>query len=143
MVSILGEEKLLYKSFPIDIAFIRGTYSDENGNITMEHEVASLESTSIAQAVRNSGGKVIVQVEKVVKNGCLDPKLVKIPGIYVDAVVVCEDMKDHEQCVGCEYDGSMTGDFSVPLSSLTYPKLSAKKIIGRRAAMELKSDSVV
>ena len=143
VVSILGEEKLLYKSFPIDIAFIRGTYSDENGNITMEHEVASLESTSIAQAVRNSGGKVIVQVEKVVKNGCLDPKLVKIPGIYVDAVVVCEDMKDHEQCVGCEYDGSMTGDFSVPLSSLTYPKLSAKKIIGRRAAMELKSDSVV
>lgn len=143
VVSILGEEKLLYKSFPIDIAFIRGTYSDENGNITMEHEVASLESTSIAQAVRNSGGKVIVQVEKVVKNGCLDPKLVKIPGIYVDAVVVCEDMKAHEQCVGCEYDGSMTGDFSVPLSSLTYPKLSAKKIIGRRAAMELKSDSVV
>lgn len=143
VVEILGEEKLLYKSFPLDIAFIRGTYSDENGNITMEHEVASLESTSIAQAVRNSGGKVIVQVEKVVKNGCLDPKLVKIPGIYVDAVVVCEDVKDHEQCVGCEYDGAMTGDFSVPLSSLSYPPLSAKKVIGRRAAMELKNDSVV
>ena len=62
VVSILGEEKLLYKSFPIDIAFIRGTYSDENGNITMEHEVASLESTSIALAFRNSGGKVFVQV---------------------------------------------------------------------------------
>lgn len=143
VVEILGEEKLLYKSFPLDIAFIRGTYSDENGNITMEHEVASLESTSIAQAVRNSGGKVIVQVEKVVKNGCLDPKLVKIPGIYVDAVVVCEDMKDHEQCVGCEYDGAMTGDFNVPLSSLSSPPLSAKKVIGRRAAMELKNDSVV
>lgn len=143
VVEILGEEKLLYKSFPLDIAFIRGTYSDENGNITMEHEVASLESTSIAQAVRNSGGKVIVQVEKVVKNGCLDPKLVKIPGIYVDAVVVCEDVKDHEQCVGCEYDGAMTGDFSVPLSSLSYPPLSAKKVIGHRAAMELKNDSVV
>ncbi len=143
VVNILGEEKLLYKAFPIDIGFIRGTYADENGNITMEHEVASLEATSIAQAVKNSGGKVIVQVEKVVENGCLDPKLVKVPGIYVDAVVVCEDPKDHEQCVGCEYDGSMTGDFRVPLSSLQYPKLSAKKVIGRRAAMELKENSVV
>lgn len=143
VVNILGEEKLLYKTFPIDIGFIRGTYADENGNITMEHEVASLEATSIAQAVKNSGGKVIVQVEKVVENGCLDPKLVKVPGIYVDAVVVCEDPKDHEQCVGCEYDGSMTGDFRVPLSSLQYPKLSAKKVIGRRAAMELKENSVV
>ena len=143
VVNILGEEKLLYKAFPIDIGFIRGTYADENGNITMEHEVASLEATSIAQAVKNSGGKVIVQVEKVVENGCLDPKLVKVPGIYVDALVVCEDPRDHEQCVGCEYDGSMTGDFRVPLSSLQYPKLSAKKVIGRRAAMELKENSVV
>lgn len=143
VVNILGEEKLLYKAFPIDIGFIRGTYADENGNITMEHEVASLEATSIAQAVKNSGGKVIVQVEKVVENGCLDPRLVKVPGIYVDAVVVCRDPKDHEQCVGCEYDGSMTGDFRVPLSSLQYPKLSAKKVIGRRAAMELKENSVV
>lgn len=143
VVNILGEEKLLYKSFPIQIAFIRGTYADENGNITMEHEVASLESTSIAQAVKNSGGKVIVQVEKVVENGCLDPKLVKIPGIYVDAVVICEDKQDHTQCVGCEYDGAMTGDFRVPLDSLSYPKLSAKKVIGRRAAMELQENSVV
>ena len=143
VVNICGEEKLLYKSFPIDICFIRGTYADEHGNITMEHEVASLEATSIAQAVRNSGGKVIVQVEKVVVNGCLDPKLVKIPGICVDAVVVCENKEDHEQCVGCEYDGSMTGDFRLPLSSLHYPELCAKKVIGRRAAMELKENSVV
>lgn len=143
VINIMGEEKLLYKAFPINIGFIRGSYADENGNVTVEREVASLECTSIAQAVKNSGGKVIVQVEKVVANGSLDPKLVKIPGIYVDAVVVCEDPKDHEQCVGCEYDGSMTGDFRVPVSSLHYPKLSAKKVIGRRAAMELKENSVV
>lgn len=143
VVHILGEEKLLYKAFPIQIGFIRGTYADEHGNVTLEHEVASLEATSIAQAVKNSHGKVIVQVEKVVENGTLDPKLVKIPGIYVDAVVIAEQKEDHEQCVGCEYDGSMTGDFRVPLSSLEYPALSAKKIIGRRAAMELTENTVV
>lgn len=50
----------------------------------------------------------------------------------MDAVVEAEDMKDHEQCVGCDYDGAMTGDFRIPLSSLEYPPLSAKKIIDQR-----------
>ncbi|MDR1875171.1 MAG: 3-oxoacid CoA-transferase [Synergistaceae bacterium] len=143
VVSILGQERLLYKPLAFNVAFIRGTYADENGNVTLEHEVASLEATSIAQATRNGGGKVVVQVEKVVANGSLDPRLVKIPGIYVDAIVVVQDRADHAQCVGCEYDGAMAGDFRVPLSSLTFPPLDAKKIIGRRAAMELTANTVV
>ncbi|MBM6939614.1 3-oxoacid CoA-transferase [Pseudoflavonifractor phocaeensis] len=143
VVEVCGQERLLYKAQHFDIGFIRGTYADENGNVTLEHEVASLEATSIAQAVKNCGGKVVVQVEKVVADGALDPKLVKIPGIYVDAIVVCENKEDHAQCVGCAYDGSMSGEFRVPLSSLEYPPLSAKKIIGRRAALELQPDKVV
>ncbi|MCI5562093.1 MAG: 3-oxoacid CoA-transferase [Intestinimonas massiliensis] len=143
VVEVLGEERLLYKALKFDIGFIRGSYADENGNVTLEHECCTLEATSIAQAVKNSGGKVVVQVEKVVQHGDLDPKLVKIPGIYVDAIVVCENKEDHAQCQGCEYDGAMTGDFHVPLGSLEYPPMSAKKIIGRRAAMELQPDKVV
>lgn len=143
VVDVLGEERLLYKAQKFDIGFIRGSYADENGNVTLEHECATTEATSIAQAVKNCGGKVVVQVEKVVQDGCVDPKLVKIPGIYVDALVICEDKEDHAQCQGCEYDGSMTGDFRVPLGSLAYPPMSAKKIIGRRAAMELEPDKVV
>lgn len=143
VIQIMGQERLLYRSIPIQVALIRGTYADEQGNVTLEREVASLEATSIAQAARNSGGIVIVQVEKLVKSGSLDPKLVKIPGIYVDVVVVAKEESEHEQCVGCKYDGSMTGDYRVPLDILDYPKLSAKKIIGRRAAMELKPGSVV
>lgn len=142
LISICGEEKLLYKAFPINICFIRGSYADETGNITVEREVASLEATAMAQAVKNSGGKVIVQVEKIVAEGSLDPRLVKIPRIYVDAVVVAEKA-DHEQCFGFEYDPSLTGEIKIPLDSLENPPLGAKKIIGRRAAMELKEDSVV
>ena len=141
LVNINEEERLLYKAFPIDIALIRATYSDEHGNITMEHECCTAEATAIAQAAKNSGGTVIVQVEKVVKH--VDPKLVKVPGIYVDAVVVTENKDNHAQCVGCEYDGSMTGDFQIPQGSLHYPSLSPKKIIGRRAAMELRKNSIV
>ena len=141
VVNICGEERLLYKAIPVDVALIRGTYADEQGNITMEHECCTAEATAIAQAAKNCGGKVIVQVEKVVQD--TDPKLVKIPGIYVDAVVVTQNKEHHTQCVRCDYDGSMTGDFRVPLGSLDYPSLSPKKIIGRRAAMELRENTIV
>ncbi|RDU24025.1 acyl CoA:acetate/3-ketoacid CoA transferase [Anaerosacchariphilus polymeriproducens] len=143
VVNILGEERLLYKSFPLNMGFLRGTYADEQGNISMDEEIATLEATAVAQAVKNSGGKVIVQVKKVVQNGTLDPKSVKIPGIYVDAVVIADSPENHQQCIGCDFDASMTGEYRIPLSGIRYPSLSPKKIIGRRAAMELTPNTIV
>lgn len=145
VIDVLGEEKLIYKTFPVDFALIRGTYADETGNITVEKEVASTEVTAIAQAVKNSGGKVIVQVEEVKEAGSLDPKLVKIPGIFVDAVVIAEDPKDHEQCRTCEWDGSMSGQFraDIHVDASNVTPLDAKKIIARRGALELVEGSVV
>ncbi|MGI6110215.1 MAG: acyl CoA:acetate/3-ketoacid CoA transferase [Eubacteriaceae bacterium] len=141
-VEISGRDCLLYKSVPIDVAMIRGSYADEYGNISVEHEVASLDSTAIAQAARNSGGKVIVQVEKIVKSGSLDPRLVKIPRIYVDAVVLA-GAGEHEQCFGHEFDSTLTGECKAPDGATEADELCPKKIIGRRAALELKEDSVV
>jgi len=143
LVNILGEDRLLYKAFPIDVAFIRGTYADEAGNVTLEKEVVTLEATSLAQAAKNSGGKVIVQVEKVVKSDTLDPKLVKIPGIYVDAIVEATSAVEHQQCYNKDFDPSLTGEIRIPLGNIESIPMSAKKIIGRRAAMELKENSVV
>lgn len=144
VVDILGEEKLLYKAFPFDVAFIRGTYADELGNVTVEHEVCPTETTALAQAAKNSGGIVIVQVKSIVKAGSLDPRLVKVPGIYVDAIVVTEDPVDHQQSFGFDgYDPSLCGEITVPVSSVEAPALSPKKVIGRRAAMELQKDTVV
>lgn len=143
VVHILGEEKLLYKAQKVDIAFIRGSFADEFGNVSLEQECCTNEATSIAQAAKNNGGKVVVQVQRVVAAGSLDPRIVKIPGIYVDALVICTNKTDHAQCQGCEYDGAMTGDFRAPLGALEYPKMSMKKIIGRRAAMELRPNTVV
>lgn len=143
VIKIGDEEKLLYKAFPVDVAFIRGTYADEYGNITLEKEVATTEVTSIAQAVRNCGGKVVVQVEKVVKGGTLDPRLVKVPGIYVDAVVVA-DQEDHEQSFGMEYNPGLCGEAKVTVSgNVEKSPLVVKKVIARRAAMELREDTVV
>src|SRR3712207_8979695 len=74
-----------------DIALIKGSYADERGNISLENDYVPTEVMSIAQAVHNCGGKVIVQVDKIVKTGSLDPKLVKVPGIYVDYVVEIQE----------------------------------------------------
>ncbi|MBR0600092.1 acyl CoA:acetate/3-ketoacid CoA transferase [Sinanaerobacter chloroacetimidivorans] len=138
-----GEEKLFYKAFPLNVAFLRGTYADEYGNVTLEKEAATTEVTSIAQAVKNNGGKVVVQVEKIVRTGTLDPRLVKIPGIYVHAVVV-SDPKNHEQSLGGVFNPAICGMTREPVGGeVEISPLSAKKIIGRRAAMELRKDTVV
>lgn len=142
LIDIFGEERLIYKPQPIDVALIRATFADENGNISMHKEVCPCDATAMAMAARNNGGKVIVQVERIVKAGSIDPKLVKIPGILVDAVVVSTPDK-HQQCFNKEYDPTLTGEATAPAGAFTPIELSAKKIIGRRAAMELKENTVV
>ena len=141
VINIGGREMLWFKTFPIDVAFIRGSYADENGNVSVHKEIGPGEVTAIAQAAKNSGGKVYVQVEKIVRAGTIDAKMVKIPGIYVDALIVAEP-HEHEQSIGCPFDPSLSGEVRVPVSSTTPMPLDAKKIIGRRAAMEL-TDGVV
>ncbi len=143
VIEVSGKEYLLYKAFPVDFAFIRGTYADENGNVTMEKEAGSLEVLSIAQACKNSGGKVIVQVEKIVKNGTLDPKLVKVPGIYVDTIVEVKDLKNHMQTFAEQYNPSYTGAIRVPVNSVKPMELDERKVISRRAAMELVPSAIV
>lgn len=142
LINIAGQERLLYKAFPLNVCFLRGTYADEKGNITLEKEGVTLDTTSMAQAVKNSGGTVIVQVEKVVKAGTLDPKKLKIPHIYVDVVVAvpaAEHMPEADPDMLAVYNG----DLHIPADSLPPLPLGDRKIIARRAAMELQPGSVV
>ena len=142
LVNIEGEERLLYKPIPIDVCFIRGSYADEYGNCTVHREIGPLDVTAQCQATKNSGGKVIVQVEKIVQGGTLDPRLVKIPGIYVDAIVV-GSIEDNLQCLGMPYDGALSGEFRIPVDDIPPIPMDAKKILARRAAMELPQDAIV
>lgn len=143
VVEIEGQERLLYKTHGVDVALLRGTSADEKGNITMDKEAVSLELTSIAQATKNTGGIVIVQVENIVKAGSLDPRLVKVPGIYVDYVVVSEESTHHQQVFDNQYNPSYSGESRMPVDSVKPLDMNQRKIIGRRAAMELVPDTIV
>ncbi len=143
LTSFRGKEYLLYHSFPIDVAFIRGTSADEFGNISLEREALQLEGLSIAQAVKNSGGIVIVQVERVVQAGSIKARNVKIPGILVDAVVIASRPEFHMQSFGEQYNPSYSGEIRLPLTELKAIPLDERKIMARRAFMEVTPEAIV
>lgn len=142
LVEVGGKEYLLYKTFPVDFALIRGTTSDEKGNISFEKEGVTLENLSIAQATRNSGGIVAVQVEKVIK-GLLPSRRVTIPGILVDYVIVATKPEYTWQTVRIAHDPAISGEKRIPPSAVEPRPLDERKVIGRRAAMEIKSGAII
>jgi propionate CoA-transferase len=143
LMLIGGEDYLFYRAFPIDVAIVRGTTADPDGNVTMEREALTLEALAIAMAARNSGGLVIVQVERLAERHTLNPRQVKIPAIMVDCVVVAERPEHHMQTFAVSYSAAFAGEIRVPLDTTSHLELSERKIIARRCALELKANAVV
>jgi propionate CoA-transferase len=143
LMPIDGEEYLFYRAFPIDVGIVRGTTADPDGNVTMEREALTLEAQAIAMAARNSGGIVIVQVERLAERGSLPPRQVKIPGVLVDCIVVAEKPEYHMQTFAEPYSAGFSGEVRVPASLVPVLAMSERKIIARRAALELRPNSVV
>lgn len=142
VVTFDGREYLAYKTLPIQVAFLRGTTADMDGNISMEREAMTLEVLPIAIAARNSGGIVVVQVERIADRGALNPRHVKIPGVLVDCVVVSQP-ENHWQTYGVQYNPAFSCEFKIPTASVARLDMNDRKIIARRAALELKPNMVV
>ena len=140
-VNFEGEDYLFYPSPKIDVAIIRGTLADERGNITLDKEGVLLEQLAIAQAARACGGIVICQVERIVKAGTLHPKAVKVPGVLVDYVLVAEP-RHHMQTIATQFDPALCGDIRVPVDTLAPMPLDERKVIARRAAIEVTPGAV-
>ncbi|MGZ3569875.1 MAG: acyl CoA:acetate/3-ketoacid CoA transferase [Thermodesulfobacteriota bacterium] len=142
LMIIDGKEYLAYKTLPIHVAILRGTTADTEGNITMEKEALTLESLSIAMAAKNSGGFVIVQVERIAEHGTLNARQVKIPGILVDCVVVART-EHHWQTFAEPYNPALSCEIKIPMEFISPMEMNERKIIARRAAFELKLNGVV
>jgi len=139
---LLGEEWLFYHSIPVDVALIRGTTADPAGNITMEREALTLDMLPIAMAAKNSGGLVIAQVERIAAKGSLNPREVKVPGNLVDCIVVAEP-DEHWQTYQTQYEHGFSGRMKIVVDQVKPMELSERKIIARRAAIELPINGVV
>jgi propionate CoA-transferase len=136
IVEVGGREQLFYPAMPIDVALLRGSRADVHGNVTMEDEANFQDSLAQAQAVHNSGGIVIVQVLEVVARHTLAPHAVRIPGIFVDYLVV-GSAEQHWQTYGERLNRSYTGGTHDALAQVVPCVLDAKKIIARRALREI------
>jgi propionate CoA-transferase len=142
LLSIAGEPWMFYKAFPIQVAILRGTTADPDGNITMEREALTLDNLAIAMAAKNSKGLVIVQVERLAAAGSLNPRHVKIPGSLVDCVVVAGS-EHHAQTYATAYNPAFSGEMRVPVDRIAPLPLDERKVIARRCAFELPLGGVV
>ncbi|MFS0575168.1 acyl CoA:acetate/3-ketoacid CoA transferase [Sporosarcina sp. 179-K 3D1 HS] len=136
---IEGKEWLFYPAIRPDVAIIRATTADTDGYLTMEDEITFLDILPMAQAVKNNGGMVIAQVQRLAKAGTLHPKDVKVPGYLVDAVVV---VPEQPQLYSGAVNRFMSGDFIAEIGEMTIPPLNERKVIARRALFEIRPGDV-
>ncbi len=140
LVEIGGREWLRYRPFPVDIAIIRGSFADPEGNISLAQEAATLDLYALAMAAHNCGGKVIAQVRHAVPRGGISANLVRIPGAIVDAVVVAPDQPlSHEVF----HDPTLTGESWGEPPEIGPIELTVRTAIARRAAAELHDGAVI
>jgi len=143
LVEAEGREWLFYKATPVDVALIRATSADPSGNLSMEKECLTLDVLAQAMAAHNNGGIVIAQVERIVEQGSIKPKDVKVPCILVDCVVVADPPELHRMNYGVIHDPALAGEVRVPVEGMARMEHDERKIIARRAAFELPPNGVI
>jgi propionate CoA-transferase len=137
IIVIDGREYLRYKPIKLDFALIRGTESDARGNLTLHREPADLDCHAVALAAHSCGGKVFAQVESVRHRRSLHARLVRVPGVLIDGVVLAPASR---KTYLPRYEPSISGE--APLGAeLLSPELEMptgiRRIIAERALMEL------
>lgn len=134
-IELDGERLLYYPTWPIDTAIVRASSADEEGNLSFEDEPLTSSSLALVLACKACGGRVVAQVRRIVPHGERPASAVRVPGMFVDAVVVDEDMM---MTTGVPYDPSYFSGTRIPLSQLPRPEMGPDKVIAARAAKEVR-----
>jgi propionate CoA-transferase len=140
VVTIGGQELLWYKSFPINVTIIRGSFGDPDGNISLDQEAANVDIYAAALAAHNSGGIVIAQVRTAVDLNSLPARSVRVPGAIVDAVVVDPNQ---QMSYDVPYDPLLSGERRGPIPNEPAEPLHLRSLIARRAYQELRDGDVI
>ncbi|MCL2391830.1 MAG: 3-oxoacid CoA-transferase [Oscillospiraceae bacterium] len=144
LMEIDGEEYLFYNGFKPNVCFLRGTYADEDGNISMAQEGLHGTELEIAIATRNSGGIVIVQVQDIVRRGTLQTKEIRLHEKFVDYIVKAENPDNHRQCYATsKHRPELSGEVKLARGATKKLPLTLRKVIARRAALELLPDLII
>jgi propionate CoA-transferase len=138
VIRLAGREWLFYPALRVDVAIIRGTSADPEGNISVEHEPASLGIFYLALAAKRSGGTVIAQVKQRVERGTVHPRLMVVPGRLVDAIVL---HPGQPQTSAGEHP-ELTGEVRLQLQPDPVP-LTMESAIARRAMREMRDGQLV
>ena len=141
LMNIDGKEYLFYKSFPINVALIKASFCDKDGNVSLYKEPIIGEQVELASAVHSCGGIVICEVDEVVDY--IVPKKVDIFKKFVDYVVVAKQRTDLGEYNFPIYKPELIGEKIVKPDDLEPIPLDERKICGRRASLELKKDMIV
>ncbi len=140
VVEFDGREWLYFPAISVDVAIIRATTADEQGNLTMEHDGAYLGALDQALAARNNGGIVVAQVKRLAAAGSLRAQDVRVPGVLVDYVVVAPEQMQTTETL---YDPAISGEVRIPPATFEPVPWGPDKVIARRAALELREGDAV
>ena len=135
-----GQEYLFYPTIPIDVALIHAWTADPHGNLGMNEEAGFWHNCAMAQAAKAAGGITIAVVRKLVERHAIAPRDVRVPGCFVDCVVVDPEQG---QTFQLDYEPSFTGEARKPDSEFGDFPMSIRKVIARRAALELEPGAVL
>jgi propionate CoA-transferase len=139
VVELGGREWLFYPALPIDVAVIRATTADEDGNLTFEHEPILGDSLALAMAAHNNGGRVIAQVRRITARGSLRPADVRIPGALVDCVYVDVGQR---QTYATVYSPYYSGELRAASTAGVVTPLDVRKVIARRSFLEFRPGDI-
>lgn len=135
-----GQPWLYYKTLPIDVALVHAWEADVHGNLSMRREAGFWHNCALAQAAKASRGMTIAVVRKVLPAGAIDPRLVHVPGCFVDVLVIDEEQGQTYQT---EFEPAFCGEARLPDADFPNLSFGPRKIIARRAAMELSPGAVI
>ena len=143
LIELGGRECLFYSAFPLDVCFLRATYGDEAGNLSIRNEAMNVEQFEVAAAVHNAGGIVIAQVDQIVKRGTIPAKEVLIHGFMVDYLVEGRPEYSHQSFANDRFRPEIAGLAQIPTEEVPPLAMGPRKICCRRAVMELRPDSLI